>query len=252
MNFSELNFGVFSIKIYGFFVALAFFVASWHFYKEIQKQNLSANFFVHHFWRWIISAIVVGRIIAILSNLTVVSNSGIFSFFTFWDGGISFWGASFGFLSAAIFDLKVHKENFAKWGDSATSSILIGLLILDIAGFLTGAVYGRETSMIWGVRYETFGVDLLKPIHPVTLYAAIAHFWIFRRIQKRKNAWQNTPGKIFLSALVFIFMTDFFLQFFRGDPSIEFFEKIRLSAVFDIIIVVTLFVFMKKNKLLGK
>ncbi len=252
MNFSQLNFGVFALKIYGLFVAIAFFVAAWHFYREIRQRNLSTDFFVHHFWRWVISAIVVGRIIAILSNLTIVAHSGIFSFFTFWDGEISFWGVVIGFLSAAIFDLKIHKENFAKWGDSAAESILIGLLILDIAGFITGAVYGRETSMLWGIRYETFGVDLLKPIHPVTLYAAIAHFWIFRRIRKRKKIWENKPGKIFLYTTVLIFITDFFVQFFRGDPSVEFFGFLRLSTIFDAIIIIALLFFMKKGRLLSK
>ncbi len=252
MNFSQLDFGIFAIKFYGFFVALAFFIAAWHFYKEIQKQNLSTDFFVHHFWKWIVSAIFVGRIISILSDLTIFNRSGIFSFFTFWDGGISFWGISLGFISAAIFDLRIHKENFAKWGDSAISSIIIGLLILDIAGFITGAIYGKETSMIWGISYETFDVDLLKPIHPVTIYAAIAHFWILRRIQKRKNAWGKIPGKIFFYGIFLIFMTDFFTQFFRGDPGIHFFEIFRISAFFDIIIMISLLIFMKKNKLLGK
>jgi phosphatidylglycerol:prolipoprotein diacylglycerol transferase len=252
MNFSQLDFGVFSFKIYGFFVAIAFFVASWHFYKEVQKRNLSVDFFVHHFWKWVISAIVVGRIVTILTNLNIISHSGVFSFFTFWDGGISFWGIIFGFLSVAIFNLKIHKESIAKWGDAISLSILIGFLILDVAGFFTGAIYGRETSLFWGIRYETFEVDLLKPIHPVTLYAAIAHLWIFQRIKRKMNIWERKPGKIFLYTMFLIFMIDFFLQFFRGDPSLEFFGFLRLDAVFDLVVMVAILFFMKKNKFFEK
>ncbi len=246
MNFSQLDFGVFTFKIYGFFVALAFFIAAWCFYKEIQKKGLSTDFFVHHFWKWVISAIVVGRITVILTDFSIISNLGIFSFFTFWEGGISFWGALLGFLSAAIFDLKIHKENWGKWGDTASLSILIGLLILDIAGFLTGAVYGRETSLFWGIHYETFDVDLLRAIHPVTLYAACIHFWIFQRIKKRKSSWEKTPGKTFLYTILLIFIIDFLLQFFRGDPSLEFFNFLRLDAVLDIIGIIIIIFFMRK------
>ena len=52
MNFSQISFGGFALKFYGIFLAIAFFVAVWDFYKRLGKAKFDIDFFLHHFWRW--------------------------------------------------------------------------------------------------------------------------------------------------------------------------------------------------------
>ncbi|MDH3324994.1 MAG: prolipoprotein diacylglyceryl transferase, partial [Candidatus Peregrinibacteria bacterium] len=196
MNFSQLGLGFFSLKIYGILVAIAFVLAVLKFFGVVRKNNFDLDFFIHHFWRWVVSGIILGRIFILILYPEIFSRNGIFSFFAFWDGEVHFLGSLLGFLLVAYFDLRAHDKSFFKWLDAGIPSILVGVFIVDIAGFFTGAVYGNETSLFWGVQYETSGVDILNPVHPVTIYAAILHFLIFRWTKLYQKAFSRIPGKL--------------------------------------------------------
>ena len=66
--------------------------------------------------------------------------------------------------------------------DAAAPAVMLALAILDIANFAAGSHYGAPTAVPWGVTYSsrfaarTTGVPLGLALHPVQLYAAIAHF----------------------------------------------------------------------------
>ncbi len=163
----------------------------------------------------------------------------------FWEGEVNFVGASFGFLLAAYFDMRTHDEKFFKWMDAEMPSILVGIFFVDIAAFFTGAIYGSETSMFWGVRYETFGVDILNAVHPVTLYAAICHLILFFCTKKHQLVYEKVQGKLALKTTIFFFMIEFFLQFFRGDKTFIVTGNIRLEQVFALIFLIFLFFVLK-------
>ena len=241
MNFSHLNFGIFVLKFYGIGVAIAFLVGAWHFYKILKTKNFSLDFFVQCFGKWAFIAILVGRLFAITLDHQIFSRHGIFSFFVFWDGEISLLGACLGFLVVAFFDCKKHNQIFFQWLDLAIPSILISILILDITNFVTGSVYGKETTMPWGIQYQTSNVDLLGVLHPISIYAFLLHLWIFLFSKKYQNIFAKLPGKLTIRVLIFIFFTDFFLQFFRGDPSVKIFDLIRVEQLVDFFILIFLF-----------
>ncbi len=234
MNFSQLNFGYFAFKIHGIFVALAFLIAAWHFYKQVQKNNLSVDFFLHHFWRWVVGGVLIGRLVVILLHPEIVVRNGWFSFFTFWDGEIDFFGAFIGGAITAVWDLKVHKFNIWRWADTAVGSFLIAIVLIDLSGFLTGAVYGTPTSLPWGVQYQTFGVATLAPVHPVTLYAFVLHVGLMRWVVYSRKFLSRTPGKLFFITTLLFFVLDFFLQFLHGEESLIILKTFRIEQVFDL------------------
>ena len=68
--------------------------------------------------------------------------------------------------------------------DAAAPALALAAAVLDTGDFAAGAHYGSATTLPWGVTYSsrfaarTTGVPLGMPVHPVQLYAAIAHFAI--------------------------------------------------------------------------
>ncbi len=239
MNFSQLSFGGFALKIYGIFFALAFFVAVLHFYKRINKEGLNTDFFIHHFWRWVLGGVLLARIFAVLLTPEIWGQYGAFSFFAFWKGSLHPLGAIVGFLLTMILDFKLNKISIWQWLDLGIISFLIGQIITDIAGFLTGEVYGTETSFFWGVKYETFGVAIINPVHPVTLYALLLHLWLLLFLKKRATRWGNFLGKSAIWGIFIFFIIDFFMQFFRADPSISI-GILRIEQIIDVILIIIL------------
>lgn len=221
MNFSQFAFGLFSFKIYALFLAIAFVVGSILYYKELQKRNFSTDFFLQNYWKWILFGIFIGRLfVAIPQAFELFERNGLFFFFAFWDGEISFIGLIAGFIAAMIYHLKQKKIDFYRWIDALILPALIGIMILDIGGFITGQVYGIATTLPWGVQYETFSVDILTPIHPVTLYGLVFHFWLFAWAKKHAKVWDIFSGKLAFRIGILFFIGEFFLQFLRGDHTV--------------------------------
>jgi prolipoprotein diacylglyceryltransferase len=238
MNFYQLSFGVFGLKIYGLFLAFAFVFALWHYYKTLQNQKFPMDFFRHNFWHWLVGGLIVGRIFALILEPSIIAQHGIFSLLAFWDGTIHFWGVLIGFLGTMWWTMKNQNIPLVRWLDQMVIPFFMALLIIDIAAFLTGAEYGRETILPWGIQYETFGVDILKPTHPVSVYAFIAHAIAYSWF-RRNIVWADRfPGKLIFWAGVAFFAIDFLLQFFRGDSTVLVFGVIRIEQMFDVLALV--------------
>ncbi len=250
MNFSQLSFGIFSLKIYGILLALAFVFASYHFYRTLKKKSTLVEFFLHHYWRWVLGGIVVGRIVAVALEPSIILENEIFFFFAFWKGGINFLGTLFGFLAIARWDLKKHGYTFSQWMDLAIPSILLGIIVTDLAAFLTGAAYGKETSLPWGVQYETFGVDILNPVHPVTIYALIFHIWLLYWAKSKTSFFEKFPEKLAIRTGILFFIADFSFRFLYGDEAFILFNYLRWEQVLDIIAILFLIYRGKKKKVL--
>lgn len=221
MNFSTLFFGFFKFKIYGVFVALAFALGVWLFYKYIQKKKLSVDVFLHSFWYWFLFGILVGRLFILALSPDIWQQYGLFGLFAFWDGGVHLYGTIFGMLGIIYWQTRNLKDTFWHWLDGAAPLLLYAFIIVDIGAFLTGAIYGTSAEwggkfLPWGVRYETFGVDILTPVHPVTLYALFFHLWIVWFFQKRRKNQKFQPGQKGLYILMSVILVDFVLSFVRS------------------------------------
>ncbi|MCF7917916.1 prolipoprotein diacylglyceryl transferase [Candidatus Gracilibacteria bacterium] len=247
MNFSQLSFGFFAIKLYGTILSIAFMISAWHYYKSLKKKQLPIDFFLHHFWRWLMGAFFGGRIIALILEPTIFVRNGLFSFFAFWDGEFHSLGMLIGFSFVLWWDMKKSGKSFFKWTDVGILPMILGLMIADLGGFFTGAIYGKETILPWGVQYETFGVDVLTPVHPVTIYAFFIHLWMWWWFKKRENTWERFTGRLTVRAIMFLFLSDFVLQFFRGDETIIIFQVFRVEQVLDVLLLSILFWWNKKR-----
>ena len=247
MNFSQINFGLFGLKLFGLWIGIAFFVAAWYWYKTIQKERMAQGFFVHHFWRWLLGGILLGRLGALIRTPEIFDTYGLFSFFAVWEAELHFISFVIGFLLVMYTDLKRHEKKPLQWIDSGVKPFLIAMMLADIAGFLTGAMYGIETSLFWGVKYEAMGVKILSTVHPVTLYALAGHVLIWFAVKHYWTKWKKIPGKIATMVGVLFFGFDAVWQFLRADETFMLFGTMRVEQFLDIIICAALVYWYRRN-----
>lgn len=105
------------------------------------------------------------------------------SLFYVWQGGMSFHGGLLGVLFALLLFSKKEKKAFFEVTDFVAPLVPIGLAMGRLGNFINGELWGRVTSMPWGMVFP--GVDNL-PRHPSQLYELFlegillfAILWIF-------------------------------------------------------------------------
>lgn len=86
-----------------------------------------------------------------------------------WQGGMSFHGGLLGVLAAFYFFARRFKLRWLQLMDLLAVVAPIGLLLGRLANFVNGELYGRVTSMPWGMIFPHGGP---MPRHPSQLYEA--------------------------------------------------------------------------------
>lgn len=155
--------------------------------------------------------------------------------------GMSYHGGFIGGLLGMIFWCWRHKVSFLQWCDAMTTAIPLGYTFGRIGNFLNGELYGRITTMPWGMVFpnaskfsasikwvqefaekcgiEPNGLLINFPRHPSQLYEAffegIVLFLILFLLRKKK------PFAGFTSALYTIGygFFRFFIEYFREPDS---------------------------------
>ncbi len=239
MNFSQIATSTFVFKVYSLFLALAFAYSIWQLYTDLRKNALEYEYVIQHLVRWVLAGLFAGRLVAWLF-LAETDSLDLWSFFMFWDGGLHLFSALAAFAAFAYYDLSQSKFSVGRYADLACSPLWHGVLILDLGAFLTGTAYGTPTGLPWGIQYETFGVDIITPVHPVTLYAFILHFLFLVLVEKNFRQWSAHPWRTTVYSLLFYAVTDFFLQFLHAEKTLILFETLRLSQLLDLALIVSL------------
>lgn len=247
MNFAKISLGAFHIQIFGIFAALAFLGAAWAFYSAIKKRALNTDFFVHHFWRWVLFGAAFGRLVAFFLTPGLLARQGVFGYFAFWDGGVHLLGALVGGLGFMLWDLRRQHFHPLRWVDLGVVPFFAGLLLLDIGAFVTGAFYGAPTSLPWGVTYNTFGVHLVTPLHPVSLYGFLGHYALMKWAQDRGPQWATEYGKLAVYGGGMWAIWEAFLQLFRGDETQMVLGTMRLEQLFFLLLGVGLLMFARRT-----
>jgi phosphatidylglycerol:prolipoprotein diacylglycerol transferase len=86
-----------------------------------------------------------------------------------WHGGMSFHGGALGVLLAIVFYGTRNRLDLLRLGDLVAAATPIGLFFGRIANFINGELWGRPTSLPWGIVFP--GADA-APRHPSQLYEA--------------------------------------------------------------------------------
>jgi phosphatidylglycerol:prolipoprotein diacylglycerol transferase len=119
---------------------------------------------------WITLAILIGgRLGSVLFYSTNLIWTDPMEILKPWHGGMSFHGAMIGVIIALAWFSRVHKFNIVRLGDLVSPCVPFGLFFGRIANFINGELWGRPTTLPWGIIFPRAGPE---PRHPSELYEA--------------------------------------------------------------------------------
>ena len=179
---------------------------------------------VHEFFLWAVLGIILGGRLGyvLFYNLPYYLENPV-RILMVWQGGMAFHGGLFGMAVAAWLYTRKNKLSFLSLGDALAAVAPIGLFLGRIANFINGELWGRATSMPWGVVFPGAG-EMAR--HPSQLYEAFLEglllFFILRFCTHSWNLLRR-PGLVMALFFAFYGAARIFVEFFREpDPQIGF------------------------------
>lgn len=114
-----------------------------------------------------------------------------------WHGGMSFHGGLIGVITALFTYARLNRLDPLRLGDMVAPSVPIGLFFGRLANFINGELWGRPTSLPWGIVFPNAPDGL--PRHPSQLYEAglegLVLFLILRFATHRAH-WLAKQGAV--------------------------------------------------------
>lgn len=143
--------------------------------------------------------------------------------FYLWQGGMASHGGFLGVFFALWLFCHRERVNFLKLLDGLVTLVPLGFFLGRLANFINGEIYGRVTTLPWGVIFpramQTDGVPLewLLPRHPSQLYeAALEGLVLFSWLQFLFWRRSEQPaGRLTVHFLLLYGIFRFFVEFFR-------------------------------------
>ena len=219
-NFDPVAFQIFSFEIRWYSLAYVFGIILGWFYckKKLIKDQKILNLFDDLITYLIIGIIVGGRLgYVVFYNLEYYLEN-FSEILMIWNGGMSFHGGLIGIIFATFIFGKKQNINSYIFLDLIALVAPIGIFLGRIANFINSELYGRETDIIWSVKFIT--IDNLSR-HPSQIYEAIFEglvlFFLLNYFAKKDKF--NKPGIISSLFLILYSLFRFILEFFRAPDT---------------------------------
>ena len=221
-NFDPIAFEIFSIQIRWYSIAYILgIILGWNYCKKkLIKDTKIFNLFDDLVVYVIIGIIVGGRLGYVFFYNFHYFLENTLEILMIWNGGMSFHGGLIGVTVATIYFSKKNKINAFIFLDLISLVAPIGIFFGGIANFMNSELYGKETDVIWSVKFLT--VDNVTR-HPSQIYEAVFEgvilFILLNFIIKKKKI--DKPGIISSLFLIFYSGFRFFIEFLRvPDPQL--------------------------------
>ena len=214
-NFNPVAFNFFSLEIRWYSLAYIFGILfGWIFCKKkiIKDEKLSV-LFDDYITYLILGIIVGGRLGYVFFYNFEYYYNNLIEIFMLWKGGMSFHGAVIGIIISSYYFAKKNKKNIFIFLDLVAISAPIGIFLGRIANFINSELYGRETDVLWSVKFIL--IDNLNR-HPSQIYEAIFEgivLFIFLNYLFKKYLLNN--GLVSSLFLIFYSIFRFFIEFTR-------------------------------------
>jgi phosphatidylglycerol:prolipoprotein diacylglycerol transferase len=126
---------------------------------------------------------------------------------------MSYHGGLIGVVIVFILFCRKHKINFWHFGDLFCPAIPLGYTFGRIGNFINGELWGRVTTMPWGMYFPLDSTHSLR--HPSQLYEALFEgivLFILLWLIKKKKLFDGFLIGIYIGGYGFV---RFFIEFFR-------------------------------------
>ena len=214
-NFDPVAFQVFSLEIRWYSLAyIVGLVLGWIYCNKILIKDEDKKKLFDEYISYIIIGIILG---GRLGYVFIYNPSYYLKNFSeipmIWNGGMSFHGAVLGIIFATIIFCKKNNQNIFYYLDLISLSAPIGIFLGRISNFINSELYGRETDIIWSVKF--LQIDNLYR-HPSQIYEAIFEgVVLFIILNKLFYKFRNAPGIISGYFLILYSFFRFVIEFFR-------------------------------------
>ncbi|MEM9502075.1 MAG: prolipoprotein diacylglyceryl transferase [Pseudomonadota bacterium] len=180
-----IDLGFFTLRFYSLAYLIGVIFAYWHTSKALKTPGapMAQRHADDLFFYCTLGVILGGRLgyavfytggdTGIPSAFTDFSGEGFVSWklLRMWDGGMSFHGGLVGVLVAIMFVTWRDKLNFLRVCDYIAISVPMGMLLGRLANFNNGELWGRATSVSWGMVFpDDRAGEIVR--HPSQLYQA--------------------------------------------------------------------------------
>ena len=214
-NFDPVAFQVFSIEIRWYSLAyIVGLIIGWIYCNKFLIKNQDKKSQFDDYIAYIIIGIIVGgRLGYVFIYNTSYYLKNIIEIPMIWSGGMSFHGAVLGVIFATIIFCKKNNQNIFYYLDLVALSAPIGIFLGRIANFINSELYGRETDIIWSVKF--IQIDNLNR-HPSQIYEAIFEgivlFILLNVFHKKLSKINGLISSLFI---IFYSIFRFFIEFTR-------------------------------------
>ena len=217
------------------------------------KKKLIVDIKIANLFDDLLAYIIIGIIIGGRLGYVLIYNfkyylDNIFEVFMIWNGGMSFHGGLIGVIIATFLFSKKHGVNSYIFLDLISLVAPIGIFFGRIANFINSELYGKETDILWSVKF--LAVDNI-PRHPTQIYEAffegIILFILLNFIFRNSKI---KPGIISSLFLIFYSIFRFLIEFLRvPDPQIGYiiFNLSMGQIVSFLFLIFGIYLFFKKN-----
>jgi phosphatidylglycerol---prolipoprotein diacylglyceryl transferase len=218
--------GPISVRWYGLFWALSFFIGyeivSRMFRKENVHQKEIDSLLIH---------IALGSVLGARLGHCFFYDfdyyiSNPVEILYIWQGGLSSHGGAFGIIIAMIrYKKKVSSRPFLWTTDRLLTVVALGALFIRLGNLMNHEIYGYETEQPWGFRFIDNvsawmrGADPIftPPVHPTALYEGAGYLFIFLSMMWLYHKKIDKLYEGFMSGyfLITLFIWRFIVEFWK-------------------------------------
>lgn len=251
-----LSIGPLSVRWYGLSY-LAGFLGGWaysSYLADLDRDRRPNRVDIDNVLPFLVFAVILGGRLGyvLFYNLGFYLENPL-DVFKVWEGGMSFHGGLLGVAAVCVVYAWRNKFSILAMGDIIAAATPIGFFFGRIANFINGELFGRVTTVPWGVIFP-YGGGL--PRHPSQLYEAILEgvvlFLVLFFMAKRPGI-RRAPGVLFGTLLIGYALCRILVEYFREpDPQIglilNYFSMGQLLSLPMIAAGVTIIIYAKKTK----
>jgi len=239
INPTIVKLGPFQVRWYGVMYILGFSASYLLVQYQIRKKGLDvARNILNDLYLWLIIGLIIGARLGyvVFYNLPFYISHPL-RLFAIWEGGMSFHGGLMGAAFSGFIYLRKRGLDFWKFADLIVVTAPVGLGLGRLGNFINAELYGRVTTLPWGMIFPSGG-DL--PRHPSQLYELFlegillfAILWWIKEFPFRK-------GTLFCLFFFLYGTLRFFGEFFREpDPQLGFiFSLVTMGQILSILTVI--------------
>ncbi len=206
-----LTLGPLEIRYYGILYALGF-LFTYFFVKRFNAQKkLLRPEHLDSFFFWLVIGVVGGaRVFEVLFYHPDYYVFNPLEILAIWHGGLSFHGGLAGAILVTFFFCRRHQYSFFRIADILVIPGAFALFLGRIGNFINGELYGKLTTLPWGVQFP--GADGFR--HPTQLYEALKNLALFGFLWSfsKKNLKE---GLLFAYFLIGYSTLRFFIEFLK-------------------------------------